>query len=265
MFNPEQNLNKNNEQDLSLKLETSRFQISNESLEFMKKSRIHLQELQKTKPEVLGLGFFGSRVTKNEHDESDLDCMIFYDGSAYDKKEVNKPVYNPNTGEFDYKKVILDEPEMHDKDTIYRQLRSSLYEINYEDSSPIPYEIPNSVDISDTGIKRSIKNFDQLLIIKNTPDNAELALFGKEGKPRGAVWEMISPFLLSIGDGVYNARTKILNELEKMENGEQIWKEIMFCLSYIERDNSTKKRGPLPKYKFYPQTIEEAKKFFKVL
>lgn len=245
MFNPDQNLHNNNEQDLSLKLETSRFQISNESLELMKKARIHLKELQKIKPEVLGLGFFGSRVTKNEHDESDLDCMIFYDGSVYDKKE--------------------DEPKLHDKDIIYGQLRLSLYEINYNNSSSVPYEIANSVDISDTGLKRSIEKFNQLVIVKNTPNNEELALVGKEGKPRTVVWKMISPFLFSIGDGVYKARTKILNQLEKMENGEQIWKEIIFCLSYVERDNATKKRDSLPKYKFYPQTIEEAKKFFKLI
>ena len=236
MFNPEKNSQKINEQDLSLKLETSRFQLSNESLELIKKAREHLTELQKTKSEVMGLGFFGSRMVKNEHDESDLDCLIFYNGN-----------------------------EANNKDEIYRQLRSSLHEINYNDSSPVPYEIPNSIDLSEVGIQKMIKNFNQLVQISKTPGNEEIAFLGKSGKPRGNVWDMVSPFFLSVGDGVYQARMKIFSELEKLDDGDEVWKKIVFFLSYIERDAETKKRESLPKYKFYPQTIEDAKKFFKVL
>ncbi len=62
-------------------LKDYRFNISENSLELMKKERAYLQEQQKKIPELAGLTFFGSRTLGREKESSDLDMNVFYDSS----------------------------------------------------------------------------------------------------------------------------------------------------------------------------------------
>lgn len=261
MFDMDKLPQENNNVSLETKLETSRFQLSSESLELIKKARIQLEKLKQTEPAVLGFGFFGSRIIKNENKESDLDCIIFYDGSKYDKDTEDKLVWNDEKFEFEAKTIKHEKTIRHNQDLIYGKLKSRLYDIKTNETHWIPYQVANTVDLSHNGIIENIEHFKEFIELNKFKSGE----YGSEKGLSNDIWGTVAPFFLSVGDGVYKARLNLLSELERRSDGEDIWKQIIGCLSWIERDAETKKRYSLSKYKFYPQTIEDAKKFFKVI
>lgn len=256
MFKPEEQ--KINEQniDSEIKLESSRFVFSPETIGLLKQAREHLKTLQKNNPEIKGMGFIGSRMVNREHNDSDLDCLLFYDGSKYDKWKDKKPVYDTNTGEHEWKEVDLIEPIRHDLDLAYGVLSGHLYRINFDTGTPVQYEIFNTIDISEYSMKDNINKFRELIKEENYVKGERKDL------PHRLVWRTVALFFMSIGEDVYIARRKFLQELESLPDGEKLWQEIIKCISWIERDAETEKRYSLPKYNFYPATISEAKKFF---
>ena len=239
-------IQENNKEEKELKLETSRFNLSTETLAYLKQARQDLRELQKIAPFISGVSFLGSRMVGNEKKDSDLDCII-----CYNKEELTKN----NGGISSLKFVdIIDEYNSKYSKT-FESFKKWLKEINIKNDIKIPYHVAGVVDISESGIVEIIEKF--YLYLESNSDTSEKYA-------TRYVWPIVTPFFFSLGNDVYKARQKILSELSKRDDGEKLWKEIVEHLSLIERDIKTEKRDSLPKYKTYPKTIEEAKKFFKL-
>jgi len=236
--------------DSCLKLETSRFNISNETLAFLKQARLDLNKLQKDAPFILGYSFFGSRMVGKQKEGSDLDCFLMYDNEYFNYYNFKKN--SPQLPIELYKKGDI--RGMEGMEDFFSSAKTWIENLNKENSLKIPYHIAGAVDISNSGIKMNIDNFAEYL--NKISNDKENELMGRH------YWAMVAPFFLSVGEGVYEARTKIFTELDNRENREELWKKTIELLSLVERDVITEKRDALPKYKIYPQTISEAKDYF---
>lgn len=215
----------------NLKLEESRFRFSEETSKFLKESKSQLKWWREQEPGVLGMSFYGSRTVKKDKEQSDLDVVVFYDDTKI-KIEGGTSDIAERT-EFQFMELNFD----------YTQ-------------DPLPYQLNRIINLSQKSIIENLDEFSKLL----SPDGT-YEIKG-ENIESDLVWKVVSPFFLAIGEELYKARAEILAQLEKRENGEKIWQGIVKLLSWIERDGNTEKRGPLPAYNSYPQTIEDAKRFF---
>jgi hypothetical protein len=239
------------------KLQEKRLPVSPESIILLKGVKKQFKEIQKEMPEINGMAFFGSRTVGIEKEHSDLDCVLFYDGSKYWFNTEPKYKYNPETrenlptGEFWRKNA--------DECAMYSKIKSVFYTHYFSGkNSNITYQIANILDISKDGIDEKMSKF--IHLINN--EGIRFKAISQMGHLNSAAWEMIAPFLFGIGDGLYKARKYILDILEKREDGEKIWHKMVTFISHVERDNKTKKRGPLPPFKEYPKTIAESRAFF---
>lgn len=227
-----------------LNLETKRFNLSQETLNFLKQARLDLQELQKTASFLYGFSFFGSRMNGTEKQDSDLDIAVLYDNNSLtytDWREFALPFKYFGKDDIRGMEGMVD---------IKLSVKDWLNEINKNRDFKVPYHPAVITDISYDGIKENIHDFSSDL--KHNPGNDRLHY----------VWPMITPFFLSIGDNTYKARSEIFSELESRSDGEKLWQEIVKKLNYIDREGPEEKRKFLPDFKQYPQTIVEAKKFF---
>ena len=222
-----------------LKLETHRFQLSKETLSFLNQSELDLAELQKKAPYVLGLSFLGSRTVGGEKRDSDLDCIISYDGESIPGNF--SPISFSNEGKIS----LVDIERYTNQLTEFKEL---LEGINNRGNTKVPYHIAGMVDLSISNIEQTIDNFS--LYLKSDNQSSSEA------------WQIAAPFFLSIGDGVYKARREILSSLSKREDGQKLWEKVVEELSRVERDSETEKRGPLPAYKTYPKRLEDVQSFF---
>lgn len=228
-----------------LNLEIKRFNLSQETLNFLKQARLDLQELQKTAPFIYGFGFFGSRMNGMEKQDSDLDIAVLYD---------NQSLTHMDWQGFALPFKYFGEDDIRGMEgmvDIKLSVQDWLNEINKNRDLKIPYHPAVITDISHEGIKENIHDFSNAL--KRNLDQDRLMRY---------VWPMAAPFFLSVGDDTYKARSEILSELESIPDGEKLWQEIVKNLNYIDREGPEEKRKSLPEFKKYPQTIAEAKKFF---
>lgn len=223
------------------KLENHRFDISGESLEIMKKERAYFEDMKKEIPELAGITFFGSRTVNLEKEDSDLDTFLFYDSS---------PAWELKDSKF--------EVNQHKKDDI----KSKIYEkFNFDDFN---YEKNGEhtmlwlIDLSSYNINNIVDKFQKLIRDQESHERKE---FSKESVPTES-WSIASFFLLGVGDKLYKARGEIFDILEKLPDGQNIWEKIVDYISVIEREKTTKKRGPLVSYNNYPRTISDAREYF---
>lgn len=229
------------------KLEVSRFNLSPETLTYLNQAKLDLKEIQKEAPFIMGFSFFGSRMTGDEKPGSDLDCCALYDffeAHNYFSSDFTWPLkyYGSDDirgmeGEIDFHNSIEDWMEY----------------LNKKNGVEVPYHIESMVDISDTGIDMNIKFF--------------VSFLGKgidviSGALPESIRGMVMPFSLAIGDRVYQARTKILEKLERRADGQKIWQGIVKYLAYTERSGKSKERKMITAYGNYPGTIAEAKEVF---
>lgn len=224
-------------------LKDYRFNISENSLELMKKERAYLQEQQKKIPELAGLTFFGSRTLGREKESSDLDMNVFYDSSDCWKEQ---------DGEL--------KPDQ-DKIAILENRISKVFDVDSIEEEYKEHAGTSLYDISPGAIKRDLKRFQNLLKDQESGVRKE---FTPDFKPTEA-WNIMSLFLLGVGDRLYKARNEILNTLEKLPDGEFIWGKIVDYVSAVERDGTTKKREALESYNMYPRTISKARDYFRVI
>ena len=178
--------------------ETHRFNISQKSLELMKNERAYFEEKKKELPELAGITFFGSRIANTEREDSDLDMVVFFDGSKGWKTENG----------------VLQK----DLDKLYA-ISNRVEKVFTGDSAEKlkEHDATFVLDISPGARLETIHRFGQLM--KNQ-ESGERNKFSKDFVPTEA-WDLLSIFLLGVGDGLYEARSEILGILEKMPEGNE--------------------------------------------
>lgn len=218
--------------------ETYRFELSDETIKYLKQAKLDLFELQKIAPCIKGFTFFGSRIVKGETEKSDLDYIIFYDEEEYRVQDYSHlpSIYN-----------IYNEWRELDKRLTFNEW---LVMVNNKSQCKVPYGVGAAINVSSDGIKNNVAGFIR-----------EIEKYPKD-KLGGYSWSIVSTFFLGVGDEIEKIRYEILSRIEREKNGEAIFQAVMEKLSSVERTMATKKRPGLTDYIGYPKTIAEAKKYF---
>lgn len=168
---------------------------------------------------------------------SDLDMFIFYDGS-----ELKNPYDGFDPANFDNEKA----KKWHEYDqTVGKKavLFNARKDLSLAVSDSTGYSL---VELSISDVDISEETTDDLL--KQYIDNPN---YGEDH------WrQMASRFLLGIGDGLYRNRKYILDSLENIPRGEDIFSIIMANLKFFER------RTEESYYNRYPASIKDAREFF---
>ncbi|MBI1982327.1 MAG: nucleotidyltransferase domain-containing protein [Candidatus Levybacteria bacterium] len=216
-----------------LDTEHKRFSIHPESMFFMNGLRAAFMKFNRQYPYISGLGFFGSRTRGQEHEKSDIDLIIFSDSSKFPKR--TKPLEDPYFIIETFKGRLI-------------QAGNGIRIHMAED------------DISERTTERCIKE-----LAASRPRRIFDRIVGIDPKTNLGVslleLSLASRFFLAVGDDIYRSRKFILDKLKTMPDGDRCWKIIMDALAKIE-SGSRRKKGNHRQYQEYPQTIEEAERYF---
>jgi len=218
-----------------------------ESMDLMRSMRQILRDARESIPQIQALAFFGSRTLGRErgpHEpKSDLDVAVFYDSS--DKKftkDLDLSIFK--NWELNQNRIrqLIEKIEMFFKE----KLHSLGLPVRESEKSVIV------IDISRESTNAYIRTLQQSLKWTGTGpnelDEARLAL--------------TTPFLLGIGNALCQHRKYILDNLENLPDGEELWKALVHSLQVIERIEAKNKRPDTPLYTKYPDTLKKAKSYF---
>ena len=240
-------------------LDKFRFAPRNTSIEKMQSFQEWLPDLQKHIPQVKGMGFFGSRTTGTDRSSvpgSDLDVVAFFDNSEVVNKLFESGRPEDGVRAFHLQRAL----EGRIREAVTEKMQSLNLPINRSTTNKGPNETIFTNDISEVVTKLAINHFitfvDGKAIAKNPSPEADISAY------EPIIWGLVSRFHLAIGSEVYQSRKFILDELQKLPNGEKYFKILMRYLQLIERRKVTKSRGSLPDFKHLPDTIDEARSFF---
>lgn len=236
--------------DASLEyLAHKRFDISQDSMQLMRSVSSELQQDESFK--VKGVAFWGSRTKGLAKVTSDLDTAVFYDGSQY---PTDYYVYQPE----EKLESALREGVKAKSDHIkaIRQKAASLV------AGKVPtMESTEHLMDSICPVDISFKNLDYLLDTYRHDTQTDIGSVQR--------FELVSLFFLGIGDGLYQARSYVL---DKLGNDDVLFARIMNDLSSLERPQFNQgktffpaprsKRNEPPIYPMYPQTIAAAREYF---
>ena len=233
-----------------------RFILSDHARDLLNYFRNDLPAAQKQIPEIRGLGFWGSQTKDQETPGSDVDMIVFYDGSAFPGAiHFQDGVWRDNFALVDgnpkenERRVKLRYKQITSNDRLRKNIRRHYRHALRQDVAVL--------DISPRALDSYIYDFVENSLAKDV-------LNGKQAIDKFPVNDqsyVLFPFLLSLGDTVYEARSHILDSFASKPNGEQYFQVLMKLLHQYERMR-TKKHAPIPYEGKLPQTIEEAKKYF---
>ncbi len=239
---------------------------SNFSMDCMRTLRDSLPEIQKEIPQVKGHAYFGSRTVGLEKEESDLDVVIFYDGTDFqtaipaglidengDLILKNIPLYMQYQTEVNARKSARQNAEhaMRNRYSLVMEemgLPVSKTTINGENGTIL------LVDISVTETVNQMQRF-KAYVDENINDKGVVIFEGING----VTFPLVSRFFLAVGDGVYENRQYILNYINDLDrssnNGNRYLSALMDMLHNFDRKDLTNQYD-------LPHTIEEARKYF---
>lgn len=230
--------------DTKTKLIEQRFIIGEQTLSVFKSLQKTMVELKKEYPYLAGIGFFGSQTKGLQRSDSDFDIIIFY------KAE----------------RMSEDSGRLDEWETIVNRLEDSIQEKEESIRKKIDFRvrIPNGglkVNIDERNIDRYFRDLTEALIgVSYKHTSSDVAAL-KYLLSIPTVQNLLSPFLFSIGDDVYQARQYIISKFEHIPNGDSYFSFLMGCLNLFERTHSEKEKSS-PQYVRLPNTTAEAKKFF---
>lgn len=256
-----------------IELQDRRFKISETSLDLMKSLRDNLTDVQKAIPQVKGLGFFGSRTLELEESTSDLDMVVFYDGSAFPVEIYEDPVDLLEAGlEVKDGQVIFNKQLVEQRRHMGMLITHARSKFEGQIQSNYVKFLESRLDLQEVEQLRSQRKSIAIVDISQEATDAVLSIFIDEilrpffdhDRPSENTIKLLSRFFLCVGDEVYRNRKYILDKLEKHERGEGCFKGLMAYLRAFERtrDVSEKKRKVKITYAHYPQSIAEAREYF---
>lgn len=220
-------------------LEKKRFVISPESIAGMKRLRGCFLELKQQYPFLSGLGFFGSRTKGKENEKSDFDICIFYDSSKIhlptqkrreDWDQIKTKLGKQINTHLDWN--LLNEPPTVIID-INPEITRNDFELFIQSATPF--------------INRDVNSLGRFELLINRIGSI-------------SIHQLYLRFILAVGDEVYSNRRYILEQFKTTPNGDKYFQIFMKLLALHER--GTEVRYSVPTYTHYPQTIEQAEKYF---
>lgn len=215
-------------------LEVNRFVVNPQSIEGMKKLRATFQGLKQKYPYLSGLGFFGSRTKGTEHEGSDYDVCVFYNSDR------------------------INDLRLGTRDQ-WRDIRNTLIQ-------NLGAQIDHRIEDPSAGVRINISKvktkseIEELLNAAKPLLNKEIdedTLLKNVGIP--PIQNLYSRFFLCTGDEVYENRKSIFDQLKTDPNGDKYFSMLMKAMAWFERGND---KAQTPRYNRYPQTIDEAEKYF---
>lgn len=212
------------------RLEQKRFSVSPESIELMGRAKSIFLDLQQGAPYLEGISFFGSRTKGLEKQDSDLDAIVFY---------------NP------YKFPISDENQ-----------ESQLLAVRNRISKELGVELGDHLGWSQS-LGREKTDIDLFRYarfargLKNIPKDDAAKILSTIPEAQN----IFSRFFLGVGDGLYENRKYILDQISQDKDGDEQFSLLMGAMSVFERDNRAG-REDVPQYSGLPATVEEARKYF---
>jgi len=248
------------------KLQTHRFVIDKPSMDLMKYLRKNLPQLDKEFC-IKGLAFFGSRTKSTNREDSDLDIVIFYDGSAFGP-EIRTREQEAAAG------LIIDR-EKGDIVFSAKKAESAIArtEARYEFETKIRKKLlellTQRMGLSDERAKKQLKSIIPVDISKEATDDALKEFYKNAGiierlnfdETDGVylpLLRLLSRFFIGTGNDLYANRQYILDQLAKRPDGKRLFRILMTKLAEFEKFKS---RNNTP-FRSYPQTIDQAKKYF---
>lgn len=233
------------EESLDQRLPHKRFILSEESLSIFKDLRSIFKEVGAEKPWIKGLGFFfGSHTIGAETDDSDIDLYVFYDGTQYKEEGfVGKP-------QIENRQMVIKKTKP--KTTrLPQEATKSLLEVGMHQRG---WSIP---------IMRTKDGHDERLFAINiSKENTDkhISNFIQAVDANGKISDhFVARFLLGVGDGLYQNRSYIFDQLAKKSNPDHYIRTLSGGLQRFER--SSKKQHAVD-YKHFPKTLKEAREFF---
>lgn len=220
-------------------LEQKRFVVSPDSISGMKKLRETLTELQEEYPYLSGLGFFGSRTKGKEHPGSDYDICLFYNMDTLAK--------NLGTG-----RPIIREAWTRIREELSGQLGAKL------DKNFLDFR----VNIGKSSVYDRVRLF--IETAAQFEKTYDIETVTEKVGTTSPTQNLFSEFFLSVGEEVYESRKWILEQLKAHPQGDKYLKMLMESLAWFERGDNRISKAHTPPYNRYPQTIEQAEKFFLV-
>lgn len=251
--------------ELGLETVAHKVRPTRESLEHMKYFRDVLEVIRNEIPQVRGLVFFGSRSRGQERRDtkspSDLDVVVFYDGSEYtssgrfrlfDTEGNLIPDFIQKNEKYQTDKRMLSE--------LQRKIKLKFEKLMNERGLPVEIigSINGTILVEDLSLSATDEALEQLKMNIDAAGADEEIPVGIINYP---AFRIASRFLLGVGDEVYQNREYILNRLEEMEQkgeqGERYFRGLMNCLLELQSGE----HGLQPKL---PATIKEAREYFRV-
>ena len=252
------------------KLQTHRFVIDKPSMDLIKDLKKYFKEnLPQLDQEfgIKGLAFFGSRTKSTNREDSDLDVIIFYDGSDFGPEIRTREqelaagiIIDKEKGDiiFSAKKADAAIARTKARYKFENEIRKKFLELltqrmglsNERAEKQLGSIIP--VDISKEATDDALKEFYENAII------IEQLNFKEKHGVYLQFLRLLTRFFLGIGTALYANRQYILDQLAQRPDGERLFRILMTKLAEFEKFKS---RNNI-EFKSYPQTIAQAKKYF---
>ncbi|MBP9819867.1 hypothetical protein KBC79_03960 [Candidatus Woesebacteria bacterium] len=243
------------------------YRPSRESLAHMKHLRDVLTDVRNDIPQVKGLAFFGSRTHGRERQDpnrpSDLDTVVFYDGSEY--TESGK--FEPFDANGNLTPDFIQKNEKHQTDKrlhamLQAKIKVRFSELMKERGLPIDIysdfngRINGTVLLEDVSPQATDTAIQQLKMYVDAEQADTLIPVGVINSP---AFRTASRFLLGVDNSLYHSRQYILDKLEEMEqngeHGEKYFRGLMNCVRELQM-------GDEPENRSLPQTIKDARSFY---
>lgn len=240
----------------------------------MRALRDGLAEAKKEIPEIRGLSFFGSRTRGQERTDpehpSDLDMVVFYDGSAYAEDSSGGFTVDA-CGHITINQTAMERISQKRKayKALHKRIESYYASKLGELGSPVDYgraeygtsqELKNRtilpVDIAPEEVRGMIRLF------VNDVDARVLVNYPTPAITTNAAWRLVGLFSLAAGNAILQARKYVLETWKADPKGELYFRSLMQSLAYIERLSAAKRGRVMVEYQRYPQTIEEGERIF---
>ncbi len=250
-----------------------RYLPTDESLRIMQEVKRFLPEAEQKFPELYGVSFFGSRTIGREKPTSDLDMMVFYDGSELDATEERlhdeeKKLSRDRTKWLEHSEKI-DELRAFERDTAaYLKKAHDLFAEKLA-ALGIPIDEHHKemgkavfvLDVSPGALENVYTGLQAFISLGTNYGKKELTISGNDLVVR-SIFRPMGILCLSAGPRIKEMRRNLFAKFENDPKGEFYFQGLMKYLEFFERSSATPKRGPLPTFKHYPRTLAEGREYF---
>ncbi len=264
------------------RLEKHRFSPNENSLRIMKEVKRLLPEIEDRFHEIYGVTFFGSRTIGTDKETSDLDMMVFYDGSDWERTEdrlnieLEEAENRALTDRDDH--TLLDRVDAKVEEQREHYLSRNLFItdvhnrfVNTLEAFGVKFNEDHKrekkgvfvLDASPQKLTELFAQFKSSIDFYTRNGSQELKPHSSDIK-REAFFRFMGILCLSTGSRIQEMRAQFFHIFEKDPKGDFYFQALIQYLEFFERTATTPKRQPLPTFKGYPRTLKEGRQYFLV-